>query len=139
MSEITHDQYTKRIPNPIHWQPISTAPRDSTPVLIFSPVDEVVIAHFQPNRGNQGEWILHNAPEGTSNDIIFPPTHWAPISPPTTKEPTPLQIAHEQLQVRMLITILCVAAEDALACCAETRSGLLLRIRQILDGNYLGD
>ena len=58
----------------MEWQPIETAPKDGTRVLIFS-VDEVVVAHYEGDMWCENEYdnLWHN------------PTHWMPLpEPPTT-------------------------------------------------------
>lgn len=63
------------------WQPIETAPRDGTPVLIYGPLEV-----FDNSRPAQigvaccceatGFWIC-----ASGNDAIYQPTHWRPLPP----------------------------------------------------------
>ena len=62
------------------WQPIETAPRDETPVLLFIPdvgmvVGDFAVAAFAP----AGEWFECYNSEGLAPNK---PTHWMPLPEP---------------------------------------------------------
>ena len=65
------------------WQPIETAPKDGTHILIFCPHDDVPIAvgHMWAGEGPAfwsyaDELLMNVCPEGCD------PTHWMPLPPP---------------------------------------------------------
>jgi hypothetical protein len=67
------------------WQPIKTAPKDWTDVLVFSPEHEgfncggVFSAFFDETSRS---WLTH-AP---GHNMLLKPTHWMPLpSPPEAK------------------------------------------------------
>lgn len=68
------------------WQPIETAPRDGTPILIFDPLRHVRIARW-------GDTFLASRIDGRSQPIFgfvvvdtqfvkADPTHWMPLPDP---------------------------------------------------------
>jgi hypothetical protein len=61
------------------WQPIETAPRDGTPILLWAHMDwrdELIPVTGWYARGS-GEWVCHAD--------WFNPTHWMPLPvPPAT-------------------------------------------------------
>lgn len=66
------------------WQPIETAPKDGTIILLFCPEYEMLT-----DRYGAGEWEDHGpyaeqmgAPGTWIHFLEGEPTHWAPISPP---------------------------------------------------------
>lgn len=71
------------------WQPIETAPRDGTWILLFSPADD-----YHPNRMYVATWgaINYNwepqwtfGPEGNEHAFrtgVYGATHWQPLPPP---------------------------------------------------------
>ncbi len=64
------------------WQPIETAPRDGTVVLLFQPHSQVGYM-FVGVLNNRGEWVDNIMGE----DHRPTPTHWQPLpEPPTMKE-----------------------------------------------------
>ena len=60
----------------MEWQPIETAPKDGTRVLVHEPGMEPEIAHW-----SGGVWWI-----GQSDDFQFPGgiTHWMPLPEPPT-------------------------------------------------------
>ena len=61
------------------WQPISTAPKDSTIMLLFSAgVDVMTVGFF---RRKYDEW---NTIPGCG---FIEPTHWMPLPPPPKDQP----------------------------------------------------
>lgn len=66
-------------PEPPQWQPISTAPRDGTPILCFSP--DALGQGFSDQSGidvlwwEDGNWTY----DGDSRVTIDLPTHWMPL------------------------------------------------------------
>jgi hypothetical protein len=78
------------------WQPIETAPKDGTPVLVFSPhapfsdPTNIIVAKFDTWRSDpNGEYSWWSYCESVLADIsgqIEPePTHWMPLPPPPTE------------------------------------------------------
>jgi len=67
------------------WQPINTAPRDRTHVLLFTPNDEpqVVVGYFE-SYGGDGWWTYSDlALQEISEEIVEGgPTHWMPLPLP---------------------------------------------------------
>lgn len=61
------------------WQPIETAPKDGSDVLLFyaevyGQTHQVIIGHWNP----RGFWVWqHRAVRGYS----YEPTHWMPLPP----------------------------------------------------------
>ena len=75
------------------WQPIETAPRDGTPILIFDPTksshDQIDGLRFDDARyaigywrvwKENGEWMW-----GNRNSAYNSPTHWMPLPDPPTR------------------------------------------------------
>jgi hypothetical protein len=63
------------------WQPIETAPKDGTEVLLFYETDMAVgLFHFRRKL-----WVLGYPIEIEDGDIIFP-THWMPLPEPPAQE-----------------------------------------------------
>lgn len=62
-----------------NWQPIETAPKDGTRLLVFSPVDGVVSSHWEAGTWQGLPWRApHNAAKAA-------PTYWMPLpAPPET-------------------------------------------------------
>jgi hypothetical protein len=66
-----------------YWQPIETAPKDGTPVLIYEPGTppqmglQMVVAHYDGHWGPEHRW------RGTygDGDASWNPTHWMPLPP----------------------------------------------------------
>jgi hypothetical protein len=85
------------------WQPIETAPRDGTAILIYQPDYEVggerecERANFHWRDGQAGVWyddhryaIGYWRPWGgwgNRNNAHVNPTHWMPLPPVPTREP----------------------------------------------------
>ena len=80
------------------WQPIETAPRDGTAILLFIPdgytlcglTDGVVIGHWSAADlpadapEHDDNWYQLNQDGGFPCDIL--PTHWMPLPEPPGKE-----------------------------------------------------
>jgi hypothetical protein len=80
------------------WQPMDSAPKDGSPVLLFCPglkgnvAREIVVGawHFDPNRRTLGYWVSdvgHLDPGMAESGpwIEYPELHpekWAPLTPP---------------------------------------------------------
>lgn len=64
------------------WQPIETAPRDGTPILLVCKEDgDVIEAHYTPDEGGDPCWYLDGMAYPTR---LF--THWRPLpKPPEVK------------------------------------------------------
>ena len=100
------------------WQPIETAPRDATAILVMRDIwpgtrsgraeecnghNTYVAAWWSDERGGQGAWICY------MNAVLDPecpvePTHWMPLPDPPGAQPTP-----------SVPTALLVAAADLVA------------------------
>jgi hypothetical protein len=60
------------------WQPIETAPKDGTEMLLYSPVDGVKSSHFEG-----GVWQGFPWRSPISRDFqAAKPTHWMPLPEP---------------------------------------------------------
>ena len=61
------------------WQPIETAPKDGTKIIVFDHYDGVVIARWRMRWPESGyEWI-----EATGEEYEnYRPTHWMPLPEP---------------------------------------------------------
>lgn len=69
------------------WQPIETAPKDRTHILLFVGNDkpQIVVAYYESFVTEDGtvewwayaDWLLQDAA-----GEIFGPTHWMPLPPP---------------------------------------------------------
>jgi hypothetical protein len=70
----------------MEWQPIETAPRDGTPVLLYVPKHEgwepfIVQGWYESGAFDRG-WY-----EAASENWCKPsPTHWMPLPPPPTTD-----------------------------------------------------
>jgi hypothetical protein len=77
------------------WQPIASAPKDGTPILIFDPTKPSVsnsggkahddprfaIGYYRTWYPDGAEWVW-----GNRNDSYCSPTHWMRLPAPPTKE-----------------------------------------------------
>ena len=72
------------------WQPIDTAPKDGTTILLWGPLEEGDMREFQVAMWDtlHRQWIdpadahmVHESPSGYRLEGF---TRWAPISPPTS-------------------------------------------------------
>lgn len=64
------------------WQPIETAPKDGTDILIYcKDTHEMFVAFYatQIETGQQ-DWIIARAKDGTCF-VLKSPTHWMPLPP----------------------------------------------------------
>lgn len=67
------------------WQPIETAPKDGTRVLLFVPPYGPSTGHYEPARVNWGP----NASLWVSHSILnkeAAPTHWMPLPTPPQED-----------------------------------------------------
>lgn len=62
--------------NPDQWQPIETAPRDTTDILVWDPEDARQLISFWAC----GQWAGPNDHTGYSYPLE--PTHWQPLPGP---------------------------------------------------------
>jgi len=62
------------------WQPIETAPKDGTPVLVFCPSYDlqIVVARY----GNPYWFLAYCGTAAEDADLHETPTHWMPLPPP---------------------------------------------------------
>ena len=74
------------------WQPIETAPKDGTPILVFSPYEvrteptNVIVAKFE-RHGSQEWWgYCENLIADVQGMIDPEPTHWMPLPSPPLPE-----------------------------------------------------
>lgn len=56
------------------WQPISTAPKDASEVLVWDGPGEAFVAFWHGKR-EQWLWTIHDL----SGDEVLAPTHWMPL------------------------------------------------------------
>ena len=73
------------------WQPIETAPKDNTAVIIAVPTEHkdgfiVGEAYFNPEQGGDWWWAGTSSGDYYAGPIIemnfWNPTHWQPLPPP---------------------------------------------------------
>lgn len=87
----------------MNWQPIETAPRDGTPILIWQPDAD---AYFGPRNSwrnkhadpmqyfDDARWAIGywrpwpNGGWGNRNATVVNPTHWMPLPPPPSSTTT---------------------------------------------------
>lgn len=79
----------------MEWQPISTAPKDGTRVLLYYPEgtlwlrESIVCGCWVPaDRHRRPYWKCDHSHAGIVQMRQNPPTHWAPLTPPGSCEPT---------------------------------------------------
>jgi len=58
------------------WQPIETAPKDGTPILVCLADNNITTAEYL------GEWCLISFAEGHIDDSSCTPTYWMPLPKP---------------------------------------------------------
>ena len=58
------------------WQPIETAPKDGTQILIYDPADPT------GSGVNQAKWDRSNFVEVVEEYGVFWPSHWMPLPQP---------------------------------------------------------
>ena len=65
------------------WQPIETAPRDGTFVLLFGP-DGIDMGKYEPWAADYGSgWERFRTAEYDNDGVMIThPTHWMPLPPP---------------------------------------------------------
>lgn len=71
------------------WQPIETAPKDGTKILLYVrirsvleddfSIPEIVVGYFDPNEFAREWYIVERTPENT---YVDQPTHWMPLPEP---------------------------------------------------------
>lgn len=71
----------------MEWQPIETAPKDGSDVLLYFPLEglkgwsRVVICHWRTIGDERGHWVWQDrAVRGYSD--AYKPTHWMPLPEP---------------------------------------------------------
>ena len=78
------------------WQPIETAPKDGTYILVYGPEEwDMVLWH--PYWGDCGAWCrVQTADYDNDNREVRNPTHWQPLPPPPggTMNPRPRVLVH---------------------------------------------
>ena len=62
------------------WQPIETAPKDGTDVLV---VADGVVSEAEYWGDDRGWWLANTAPTDYIDSQVWP-THWMPLPPPPT-------------------------------------------------------
>jgi hypothetical protein len=90
---VTHDELRAIVLDAVAavlpvWQPIATAPKDGTPLRLFS--EGFINPDFNPGGSVEGQWCddlgwigaVWNAEQDCwdANEIV--PTHWQPLPPP---------------------------------------------------------
>lgn len=64
------------------WQPIETAPKDHTRILLFVPPYGVSCGHFDCVwQDGRHRWIMHSVLNKSAE-----PTHWMPLPAPPQRE-----------------------------------------------------
>lgn len=68
----------------MNWQPIETAPKDGTDVLVWGPGCKSIVASWNPaeTRWSDGFWD-----DGLTDDPWIHATHWMPLPAGPAKEP----------------------------------------------------
>jgi hypothetical protein len=67
------------------WQPIETAPKDGTLILVFVPPSDYSIGWYNTEKYNKNPrpfWGRHNANHSKTVCRSRPPTHWMPLPEP---------------------------------------------------------
>lgn len=70
------------------WQPIETAPKDGTPILVFSPYEKrdeptnIIVARYGTANGEEFWDYCEEMLSNVSGEIDPSPTHWMPLPPP---------------------------------------------------------
>lgn len=68
------------MPTEPEWQPIETAPRDGTLVLLYVgrfAVDGFYLLHWEPKAGAAGAWV-----DDSGRGLVGEPTHWMSLPEP---------------------------------------------------------
>jgi hypothetical protein len=69
-----------------NWQPIETAPRDGTKILICDAEGEMAVVFFDVTAGPIFPWQFANTVGAYRDDV---PTHWMALPIPPAREETP--------------------------------------------------
>lgn len=70
------------------WQPIETAPRDGTPILVYSPGHDqsdptnIIVAKFEDYEGETWWAFCENVLADIAGQVDPEPTHWMPLPEP---------------------------------------------------------
>jgi hypothetical protein len=90
---LSGDVLVDEIRKPMTWQPIETAPKDGTHILLFDPeadydsswndyegryLPRIAVAHWKPYPNGYGGWKGYYS----GIDAIENPTHWMPLPEP---------------------------------------------------------
>ena len=71
------------------WQPIETAPKDWSPVIVYdADSHEVGPAYFSRADGGQDAWMWADLSLDDENCVVGNPTYWMPLPSPPTPEGT---------------------------------------------------
>lgn len=71
------------------WQPIETAPKDGTFVLLLEEDGDPVIGAFVDFKGKEPSGYHNGWFDNISGQYEITPTHWMPLPDPPTAEPVP--------------------------------------------------
>lgn len=115
----------------MEWQPIETAPKDETDVLVWSALGYCVIAQFR-----DGYWW------GRQLDELVEPTHWMPLPPPPGDETREAEgnmagsvRNPEQYEIDARLRAAWVAVQDAALVIAEARTVISGLRRQLAEAD----
>jgi len=76
----------------MEWQPIETAPKDGTSIILYEPNrKKVQIGKWDNDRWAKKPrpyWAMVSGYSDKTYERMFPPTHWQPL-PPSPTESTP--------------------------------------------------
>lgn len=107
------------------WQPIETAPKDGTRVLLFVPPYGASTGHYRAQH-NWGEtasnWYAHSVLNKEAE-----PTHWMPLPPPPvneTRQPVNNRRLDEMENRARMAESVTLQVDDFLELIAAARNGL---------------
>jgi hypothetical protein len=67
----------------MEWQPIETAPKDGTPLLLFIDGESELADRMTTGRWNSGRWELCQVGGyAEDSEVWTDPTAWMPLPPP---------------------------------------------------------
>jgi hypothetical protein len=78
------------VPDAAQWQPIETAPKDGTTILLFRHLKSwnvIGYGHWEDLRGVSG-WLSYGLNEPPGNLGLAHPTHWMPLPAPLPAPPS---------------------------------------------------